>query len=191
VRLAALSYLLRATLRNRVRAHLARLRRPRYAIPLLVGLAYIALIFYRPEGTETAAPAAFGPVQHGLALASGFALAVLAAKWWLFGASTGPLAFTPAEIQMLFPAPLRRRDLILYRLLRVQSSMLVSAAFIALLLWRSGGATRPLALPLRMIGLWVLFATSFMHQMGVTLVRTAAAQRGGGLKRNIGSSRII
>jgi putative ABC exporter len=191
VRLAALSYLLRATFRNRVRTQLARLKRPRYAIALLVGLAYIALIFYRPEGDASPTPATFGPIEHRVALASGFALALLAAKWWLFGASTGPLAFTPAEIQLLFPAPLRRHDLILYRLLRVQLSMLVSAAFIALLLWRSGGATTPLALGLRMIGLWILFATSFMHQMGVTLVRTAAAQRGGGLRRNLPALVIV
>jgi hypothetical protein len=125
------------------------------------------------------------PIQRGFGLLSAFLLAVLAAKWWIFGASTIPLAFTPAEIQLLFPAPLRRRDLILYRLLRVQISMLVSAAFISLLLWRSRGAGFPLALPLRMIGLWILFATSFMHQMGVTLVRTAAAQRGRGLARNL------
>jgi ABC-2 type transport system permease protein len=191
VRLAALSYLLRATFRNRVRLQLARLKRPRYAVALLVGLAYIALIFYRPEGDAAPTAATFGPIEHRVALASGFALALLAAKWWLFGASTGPLAFTPAEIQLLFPAPLRRRDLILYRLLRVQVSMLFSAVFIALLLWRSGGATTPLALVLRMIGLWILFATSFMHQMGVTLVRTAAAQRGGGLRRNLPALVIV
>jgi ABC-2 type transport system permease protein len=156
-----------------------------YAIFLVVGLLYLALIFYRPEGAAAPSPTAYLPIQRGFGLLSAFLLAVLAAKWWIFGASTIPLAFTPAEIQLLFPAPLRRRDLILYRLLRVQISMLVSATFISLLLWRSRGAGYPLALPLRLIGLWILFATSFMHQMGVTLVRTAAAQRGRGLARNL------
>jgi ABC-2 type transport system permease protein len=183
VRLDALAYLLRASARNRLRLSLARLRRPRYALALVVGLLYLALIFYRPEGADAPAPADYLPIQRGFALGSAFALALLAAKWWVFGASTGPLAFTPAEIQLLFPAPLHRRDLILYRLLRVQISMLVSATFISLLLWR-GGNSHPLALPLRLIGLWILFATSFMHQMGVTLVRTAAAQQGRGLQRN-------
>jgi putative ABC exporter len=185
VRLDALAYLLGRSARNRFRASLARLRKPVYALALVVGLLYLALIFYRPEGDVPSSPTAYLPIQRGFGLLSAFLLAVLAAKWWIFGASTIPLAFTPAEIQLLFPAPLRRRDLILYRLLRVQISMLVSAAFISLLLWRSRGAGFPLALPLRMIGLWILFATSFMHQMGVTLVRTAAAQRGRGLTRNL------
>ncbi|HTA72972.1 MAG TPA: putative ABC exporter domain-containing protein [Gemmatimonadaceae bacterium] len=185
MRLDALAYLLGRSARNRFRASLARLRKPMYVAFLVVGLLYLALIFYRPEGDAAASPTAYLPIQRGFGLLSAFLLAVLAAKWWIFGASTIPLAFTPAEIQLLFPAPLRRRDLILYRLLRVQISMLVSAAFISLLLWRSRGAGYPLALPLRMIGLWILFATSFMHQMGVTLVRTAAAQRGRGLARNL------
>ncbi|HSY80663.1 MAG TPA: putative ABC exporter domain-containing protein [Gemmatimonadaceae bacterium] len=185
MRLDALAYLLGRSARNRFRASLARLRKPVYAAALVVGLLYLALIFYRPEGDVAPSPTAYLPIQRGFGLLSAFLLAVLAAKWWIFGASTIPLAFTPAEIQLLFPAPLRRRDLILYRLLRVQISMLVSAAFISLLLWRSRGAGYPLALPLRMIGLWILFATSFMHQMGVTLVRTAAAQRGRGLARNL------
>ena len=191
-RLDSLSYLLRTSLKNRVRTQLTRIRRPRYAIPLALGLLYIALIFYRPEGYTAQSPSTdYLPIQRGFALTSAFLLAVLAAKWWVFGASTGPLAFTPAEIQFLFPAPLRRRDLILYRLIRVQFSMLISAAFISVLLWRSGGATHPLAFPLRLIGLWVLFATSFMHQMGVTLVRTAAAQRGRGLARNLPAIVIV
>ena len=182
MRLAALGYLLRTSARNRLRLSIGRLRRPRYLIALGVGLLYIALIFYRPEDNPQS-PTVYLPIQRGFALMSAFALAALDAKWWIFGAGTVSLAFTPAEIQMLFPAPLQRRDLILYRWLRVQFSMLVSAAFISLLLWRSGSA-HPLALPLRLIGLWILFATSFMHQMGVTLVRTAAAQRGRGLLRN-------
>jgi ABC-2 type transport system permease protein len=182
VRFAALSYLLRASWRNRVRTQLKRLRRPRYLFALFVGLLYLALIFYRPEGT--AATPVYGSVGRSFALVSAFLLAALAAKWWIFGASSGPLAFTNAEVQMLFPAPLLRRDLILYRLFRAQLAMVLSAAFVALLIWRSAGTTRPLALPLRMIGLWLFFAISFMHQMGVTLVRTAAAQRGGGLVRS-------
>ncbi|HZS59806.1 MAG TPA: putative ABC exporter domain-containing protein [Gemmatimonadaceae bacterium] len=190
-RLDAFAYLLRATARNRLRASIARLRRPRYALALVVGLLYLALIFYRPEGGEGPQATDYLPIQHGFALGSAFALALLAAKWWTFGASTGTLAFTPAEIQLLFPAPLERRDLILYRLLRVQTSMLLSAAFISLLLWRSGGTSHPLALPLRLIGLWILFATSFMHQMGVTLVRTAAAQRGRGLERNAPAIMVV
>jgi ABC-2 type transport system permease protein len=182
VRLAALWYLLRASWRNRLRTQIARLRRPRYLFALFVGLVYLALIFYRPEGS-TATPV-YGHIGHSFALVSAFLLAALAAKWWIFGASTVSLAFTNAEIQMLFPAPLLRRDLILYRLFRAQLAMVLSAAFVALLIWRSAGAARPLALPLRIIGLWLFFAISFMHQMGVTLVRTAAAQRGGGLVRS-------
>jgi hypothetical protein len=108
-------------------------------------------------------------------------LALVAAKWWVFGTPAGSLAFSPAEMQFLFPAPIRRRDLVLYRVLSTQFALLLSATFVGLIL-RRGSAGLPA--PLRIVGLWVLFSTLFLHQMAVTLVRTGAAERGSGLRRN-------
>ena len=182
--LEAFAYLFTTSLRNRMRRRLARLRSPRYVLALSVGLAYIALLLLRPTTLRSGVQdyALPGSGVHGaLALASAVGLALVAAKWWLFGAPSGTLAFSPAELQFLFPAPIRRRDLVLYRVLSTQFALLMSAVFVGLIL-RRGGAGLPA--PLRIIGLWVLFSTLFLHQMAVTLVRTAAAERGSGLARN-------
>ncbi|HWZ59895.1 MAG TPA: putative ABC exporter domain-containing protein [Gemmatimonadaceae bacterium] len=177
--LEAFAYLFTTSLRNRMRRRLARLRSPRYALALCVGLAYIVLLLLRPSTLRsTAQPYAMDGI---FALLSTVALAVIAAKWWLFGAPAGTLAFSPAEMQFLFPAPIRRRDLVLYRVLSTQFALLLSALFVGLIL-RSSVAGLPS--PLRVLGLWVLFSTLFLHQMAVTLVRTGAAERGSGLRRN-------
>jgi ABC-2 type transport system permease protein len=182
--LEAFAYLFATSLRNRVRRRLSRLRSPRYALALCVGLAYIAMLLIRPAGFR-ASPRDYAlPYDSAgdvLALASTVGLALIAAKWWLFGAPSGSLAFSPAEVQFLFSAPIRRRDLVLYRVLSTQFALLLSAMFVGLLL-RRGAVGLPA--PLRIIGLWVLFSTLFLHQMAVTLVRTGAAERGRGLRRN-------
>jgi ABC-2 type transport system permease protein len=180
----AFRYLFTTSLRNRVRRRLSRLRSPRYALALCVGLAYIALLLVRPTRlastpTEYALP--YESVSDLLTLASTVILALIAAKWWLFGSPSGSLAFSPAEVQFLFPAPIRRRDLVLYRVLSTQFALLLSALFVGLVVRRSAAG---LPAPLRVIGLWVLFSTLFLHQMAVTLVRTGAAERGRGLWRN-------
>jgi hypothetical protein len=181
----AFAYLFTTSLRNRTRRRLERLRSPRYAIALCLGLGYIALLLarpttLRPDGSPYALPGQQA-MAGTLALASAVVLALVAAKWWLFGTPAGVLAFSPAEMQFLFPAPIRRRDLVLYRVLSTQFALLLSATFVALIL-RRGSAGLPA--PLRIVGLWVLFSTLFLHQMAVTLVRTGAAERGSGLRRN-------
>jgi ABC-2 type transport system permease protein len=187
----AFVYLFTTSLRNRVRRRLSRLRSPRYALALCVGLAYIALLLVRPT-TLRSSPRDYalpvGSLSDVLALASTVGLALVAAKWWLFGAPSGSLAFSPAEVQFLFPAPIRRRDLVLYRVLSVQFALLLSAIFVGLIV-RRGAAGLPA--PLRIIGLWVLFSTLFLHQMAVTLVRTGAAERGRGLWRNAPALAIV
>ncbi|MEJ7809805.1 MAG: hypothetical protein WKG32_05235, partial [Gemmatimonadaceae bacterium] len=73
------------------------------------------------------------------------------------------------------------RSLILYKLLRAQLPVLLSALF-----WTALAGSNP-ALPfaLRTISFWVLFSTLYLHQLGATLVRTSAAEQGGaGVRRN-------
>jgi ABC-2 type transport system permease protein len=186
----ALAYLFRTQLRNRLRGQLTRLKKPRYALALLLGIVYIGLLTIRPRGVSARTDGIPGMtgVADSLLLVTSFALALLVAKWWVFGVATITLAFSPAELQFLFPAPIRRRTLVLYRLASLQLSLLISAIFIALL-FRRGSPTLPAAL--RVVSLWILFSTTTMHQMGVTLVRTAALQRGHGLRRSAPAIAIV
>ena len=49
------------------------------------------------------------------------ALMILA---WALPSDSGGLQFSEAEIAFLFPAPLRRRDLLLYKIIRAQPQAL-------------------------------------------------------------------
>jgi hypothetical protein len=183
--LSAFTYLTARSLRNRAVAQLRRLKSPRYVLFLAVGCAYLLLLLHRPADAgvdvvtplTSSRPGGVGGVQ----LLSTCALALLAAKWWLFGSANAALAFSPAEVQLLFPAPITRRTLVLYKISRSQLALLVSAVVITILARRAGAQLAP---PLRVVSVWVLFCTLSLHQMATALVRAGAAERGRGLRRN-------
>ena len=72
---------------------------------------------------------------------------------WALPADSGGLEFSETEIAFLFPAPLRRRDILLYKILRAQPQALFSALIMTMLGWwrngllrrHVGGDLRPLA----------------------------------------------
>jgi hypothetical protein len=164
-------YLISRSARNRARRVLTRLRRPRYALAVLVGIAYLALILLG-QRSDGGAPVPVPVMQVGGTLM----LAVLAAKWWLFGADRLALAFSPAEIQFFFPAPVSRSGLLGYKLLRAQILILVNVVIWLLLLNRGRGQALPL--PLHGLTIWAMFSTLFLHRLGVALTRDSLSQHG-------------
>jgi hypothetical protein len=174
----ALLYLLLCTARNRVLRQLRRAREPRYAVAIMVGLAYLWLVLLRRGRPDPLAGAATGDAAL---LAASVALALVVASWWLFSGDRSALTFTPAEVQFLFPAPVSRRRLIEYKLLHAQLVIVVSTViWVALLMRGTAGS-----LWLRGISLWVLFSTLHLHRVGAALVRTSAWEQGvTGLRRN-------
>jgi hypothetical protein len=85
--------------------------------------------------------------------------------------SDNALAFSPAEVYFLFPAPVKRRTLVQARLFSVQALLLAQVLLWTMLLRRGDGDLSP---PLRAIGLWILFTTISLHRLGATLARTHA-----------------
>jgi hypothetical protein len=172
---AALFLIWRST-RNWALGLARRLRSPRYAIAVLVGVAYVALVFVgQRQGASGAIPVA------SLRIGGSLFLAVLILKWWLFGADRQALAFTPAEIHFLFPAPVPRAALLGYKLISAQRLIVVNVLVWALLIRRSDDSlgTLPYA-----ISLWVFFSTLFFHRLAVALTRDSVAEhRGAGLRR--------
>jgi ABC-2 type transport system permease protein len=183
---AALSFLAARTVRNRLRAQARRLRSPRYLLAVAVAILYLVFLIYRPTGQPGAVgamlprSAAPGSLRAVTALTA-FGFALLVAKWWLVGSSNSALAFSNAELQFLFPAPMSRRQLVLYKVWRLQIGLLASAFFIAVIVHGAGAG---LPSPLRMVSLWVFFSVLSLHQMAAGLVREGAMQRGRGLRRN-------
>ena len=152
-------------------------------VALLFAVAYFGFIFANPSSRAGGAGAAAGLLGPIVGMMAMLALSGLVAYWWALGADTAALAFSPAELQFLFPAPVTRRQLIQYKLVRAQIVILVNILIWSVLL-RRGGGEGALAW-VRPLSLWVLLSTLQLHRLGATLARTSAAEHGGaGLRRS-------
>jgi len=175
----AFAYLAWTSARNRAVTLVRRARNPRHVVALLVGVGYIWLFLFRPVSRGTSTSLWAGKPVEMLAT---LLLTLTLAGAWVFGSDTLALAFTPAEVSMLFPAPVSRRGLIGYKLYRAQIGVLINALIWVFVLRRGGTA---IPSPLRALSLWVLFSTLNLHRLGAALVWSALRQHGrSGVKRN-------
>ena len=100
-----------------------------------------------------------------------FALAALA---WLWPGSRPALSFSRAEVQFLFQAPLSRRQLVHYKLIRTQVGTLFGSAITTLFL-RPGSLTIAWTFS---VGLWLLFSIISLHAIGISLTRQSVSKFG-------------
>jgi ABC-2 type transport system permease protein len=166
----AFAYLIRATMRNRTAERLRRVRHPRYLLGAAIGLAYIWYFLVRYSG-EADNPFAFllTPQGHVFTTVAFFAVALTA---WVVGGDRTALAFSRAEVHFLFPAPLSRRALVAYKLVRAQLAILVNVALWTLMLRR--GTDLPVLV--RLLSLWLIFTTMNLHRLGAALVRSSLVE---------------
>ena len=174
----ALIYLRFTSMAGRIRFRLQRLRQPKYLIGSVVGIAYIYFFFLRRVGRNynPGVPAFATDVPDLFASFAALGLACVALASWLLPRSRAGLNFTEAEIAFLFPAPLKRRTLIHYRLISSQ----VALAFTALVLslfsnrWRFLGGNAVT----HAFGWWIMLATINLHFAGSSFVITRLMDRG-------------
>lgn len=166
----ALLFLLVRSVRGRVVRMLRRLREPKYLVGFLIGAGWMAfwlsgLVLGRLGGNVEFGMASemaewmAGPAAQVIQLGAAFAMAVGFTLWWAvpFGRST--LEFSEAELHMLLPAPVARRHLIQYAILRSQPPIMVGAAIVSVM---SGGVS-PIGLAARFFGVWVFFSAWDLH----------------------------
>jgi hypothetical protein len=178
--IGAVLYLTGCSIRNRWLRAARRLRQPRYLLALALGLAYLWFALFSQRQRATFGMAA---VTDGFATVVALLLVALAVKWWVLGTDHLALAFSPAEIQFLFPAPVTRRGLIHYKLLRIQTALLINTLLWTVLLRRGAGQGGPV---LRALALWTLFSTLYLHRLGASLTRLALEQHGwSGVRRRV------
>jgi hypothetical protein len=176
----ALLYLTGTSVWNRLALQAKRLRQPRYALALLLGAGYFWLFLLRPSVQPGRAPTSLWNDAETVA-AVGVLLLMLGG--WVFSGEPQALAFSQAEVQFLFPAPLTRRGLIGYKLFRGQLVILFNAVIWVFVLRRSGSV---LAAPLRLVGTWLLFTNLSLHRLGAALVRTSLIEHGrAGIRRQL------
>lgn len=186
-------YLTACSVRNRIRARLTRLRQPRYAIGLLVGIAYFYFfVFGRgfrprsrrryPDGRDNP-PQFQGPQSPMTALlrlaptvqfAGGLALFLFAAVAWIWPGAQRPIEFSRPEVQFLFTAPLTRRQLLHYKLLRSQLGLLFGSA-IATIFLRPGSFFSGWTF---FVGVWLLLSIVRLYGIGVAFSRQSLARHG-------------
>lgn len=167
----AFTYLIATSTRNRLAGTVRRLRSPRYAVGLLLVLAYIWFGLLRSPHRDAPPNLDFNRA-FGLLLPVGLFLGV---AWsWLFGADRTSLAFSQAEVTMLFTAPVSRRALILYKIARMQGPALTTAVIWGVIFGRGQG---PLGVA-HAIGYWMALSIFALHRLGVALTRASHGGRG-------------
>jgi ABC-2 type transport system permease protein len=159
----------RRMLKNAARKKLGRLREPRYMVGFLVGAAYFAMLFMRPSrgGRPLAPPRLPGHLGEILLLAGAAALAAAALLTWLFRKGQPSLGLSEAEIQFLFPAPVSRRALLHYALLKAQLPVLLSAFILMIVSGRRGNGTAILT----GLGLWLLLTAVHFHNLALAFTK--------------------
>ena len=184
--IGALLYLRLTSLGNLIGSRFRRLKQPKYLVGAIVGVAYFYLMFIRRMGPgrsstryaaanhlPTLVPA---DVLPSVTLIGAVILTVIVALAWLIPDQRAGLTFSEAEIAFLFPAPVRRRTLIWYKLVNSQFAILFSALLITLFTgsWSFlGGNALTHAL-----GWWFILATLNLHVMGSSFVMTRLMDSG-------------
>jgi ABC-2 type transport system permease protein len=170
----ALFYYQRHWWRNRLLMRIRRLRQPKYLFGAIVGGLYFYWYFFRNlsrggRGVRIA-PENLGMAQSIAALVL-FVMVLLA---WILPHARAALAFTEAEVAFLFPAPIGRRTLLHFKLLKSQFVILLSAVFMTCIGRAWGGGN----LVIRVLGWWVVFATLNLHMLGSSFFLTRLMDRG-------------
>lgn len=178
--IAALFYLQYQSARNRLVTRFKRLQQPKYLIGAIAGGLYFYFYFIRylflghTGGRSSAGNLAISPehswLMEPLAALVLFIVVLLA---WLIPHERAALTFTEAEVAFLFPAPVSRRTLVHYKLLRSQLRILFSALFFTLLSHRFGGN-----IWIHAAGWWLVLSTLNLHFLGSSFTRTLLLDHG-------------
>jgi len=173
---SAFLYLQFTTVKNSLVQRLRRLKQPKYLVGAIAGLGYFYLVFFRRVlGGGTRGPGMPGamtlppdlaPYLVSFGAAVLFVIIVLA---WIIPSGRAALQFTEPEVAFLFPAPVTRRRLIHFKLLRSQFRILLSTFFLSLVFRRASllGGT-PLT---HAAGWWVVLSALDLHFIGASFVR--------------------
>jgi hypothetical protein len=170
---SALFFLLVRSVRGRAVRMLRRLREPKYLFGFLIGagwtLFWVSSLLRGRFGSggmdvswgmdpETVGAMA-GEVGQVLQLVAALFMTIGFTIWWAIPLGRSSLEFSEAELHMLLPAPVPRRSLIQYGILRSQPPIMIGAAIVSFM----SGGTSALGLILRFFGVWLMFSAWDLH----------------------------
>lgn len=161
---------------NRLCARLRRLRQPKYLFGAVAGGLYFYFYIFGAwfRGSAPGAAASMLAPEHRFLLASAGALvlSVVLLLMWVIPHERAALMFSEAEVAFLFPAPVARRTLLHFKLLKSQGAILFSALFMLVLGWSGGNYL------FHYIGWWGLLSLINLHMLGSSFARTMLLERG-------------
>ena len=176
--ISALLFLQFHSIKNRLVTRILRLRQPKYLLGAIVGGAYFYFYFIRflfgsHSGANAENPFSIG--EFPLATLGALVLFIIVLFAWVFPQKRAALNFTEAEVAFLFPAPISRRTLIHFKLLKSQTGILFTVLFFMLLSRRfdSGGSAL-----FHAAGWWIILSTLNLHFLGASFARTLLLDRG-------------
>jgi len=178
--LSALLYLQYHSFVNRAVRRVRRLKQPKYLFGAIVGGLYFYFYFGRflfgfgshRAGGMPAVRATDGN-QVLIESAAALVLLVIVLLAWLLPRERAALVFSEAEVAFLFPAPISRRGLVHFRLIRSQLAVLLTSLILLALTRRWGGN-----LWFHALGWWAVISTLSLHGLGSSFARTMLLDRG-------------
>ncbi len=180
-------FYLARSLRNRTVAYVRQLRRPKYLVPALAWLGYMYFfvfryMFSRPRPDVRAAVPQFFQMLPLLEIGGAiFLFGIVLLPWIWPGRRGGAFRFTEAEMQFLFPAPISRRTLVRFRLVKMQFGILFGVLISFLFFGRGGFSEHPIFF---LAALWLVYSFLSLYYVGATLTQTSLAEHGvAGFKR--------
>ena len=189
---AALVYLVVHTTKNRLLSRLRKARNPRYALAMILGGVYLWFVYLQPlwfRRPRTAPPTSVDTSGAMWTIIGTAFLLVMSAIAWFVDNGPSNLALDKAETAFILPAPVSRRALIGYKLIRAQIAILTTVVVWTILM-RRGSAT--VSIPARAFGVWIFFTTTNLHRTGAEIVKAAWARRGGGaLRRHWAATGVV
>ena len=176
--ISALFYLQYHSFRNRLVGRFKRLKQPKYLVGAIVGGFYLYAYFFRylfrgfggRPGMNLAVSS-----EHRLLfeLVGALVLSIIVLLAWVIPHERAALTFTEAEVAFLFPAPVTRRALIHFKLLRSQLGIFFTSFVFTLLSRRFGGSAW-----IHALGWWLILSTLNLHFLGSSFARTMLLDHG-------------
>ena len=175
--MSALGYLITRSLANSLVHRIKRLRQPKYLLGAALAVAYIYFYFYQFLYLAAGASPGMKGVSTGGSIYVGATILFVGILTlaWVLPASRAAITFTEAEIAFLFPAPLKRQTLIIFKILRSQIGLLFISVFFTLITgrWRMGGDAWT-----RTGSWWLILNTVALHRLGASFALSRLYARG-------------
>ena len=144
------------------------MQQPKYLVGTLAGVAWIGMFALRPVMRATRRASLAEPFEEiaewlpAIETVVALALLVFLSLWWLWPFGKAMVELTETELHLLLPAPVRRRHIIQYAVLRSQWGILFGCFMISF--FSAGGSLMVFAW--RFLSVWLFLTLWNLHACG-------------------------